>query len=132
MVVRYLTGDPPPLADRASRVIDHVDGLLLTDVALVETAYVLVSVYRIARAVVVDKLIEFVQKRNVGVPGLDKALVVQALLQCRPSGRVSFADALVWAAARCSGPQRVYTFDERFPADGIEVRSEPPQPPTPA
>lgn len=43
---------------------------------------------------------------------------------CRPSGRVSFGDAMVWAAARSAGVEVVYTFDRRFPSVGIEVRRE--------
>ena len=37
---------------------------------------------------------------------------------CRPSGRVSFADALVWAAARSQTDASVYSLDERFPDEG--------------
>ena len=91
---------------------------------LAETAHVLTSVYRLPRRVVADALIALVQKQNVSVLGLDTALVVQALLLCRPSGRVSFTDALVWAAARSSRHARVYTFDDRFPDLGVELRRE--------
>ena len=122
VVVRYLTGDPPELAERAARIIDNEDGLRITDVVLAETAYVLTSVYQAPREAVVDHLIAFLQKANVSPFGLEKGLVLQALLMCRPSGRVSFADALVWAAARTVGNGVVYSLDERFPADGLEVR----------
>lgn len=126
MVVRYLTGDPPELADRAAQVIDAVDTLGVTDIVLAETAYVLTSVYRVSRAIVVDHLIAFVQKKNIATVGLDKGAVLQALLLCRPSGRVSFADAMVWAAAQSSGVRVVYTLDDRFPHDGLELRTLPP------
>lgn len=42
----------------------------------------------------------------------------------RPSGRVSFADALIWAAARATAEPRVITFDQRFP--DVEVEREVP------
>ena len=35
------------------------------------------------------------------------------------SGRVSFADALINAEARTHKLARVYTFDRRFPAEGL-------------
>ncbi len=127
MVVRYLTGDPPDLADRAARVIDRIDDLGVTDVVLAETAYVLTSVYRVPRPIVVDHLVAFVQKKNVATVGLDKGAVIQALLLCRPSGRVSFADAMVWAAARSAGVRTVYSLGKRFPADGIDVRDAGPR-----
>lgn len=122
MVVRYLTGDPPNMAEQAARVIDGEEGLQITDVVLAETAYVLTSVYRISRSVAVDHLVAFLQKQNISTFVLDKGLVLQALLLCKPSGRVSFADAMLWAAARSSETKVVYSLDERFPQDGLEVR----------
>ena len=122
VIVRYLTGDPPDLADRAATIIDTGADLLVTDVALVETAYALTTVYGVPREVAVDYLITFLQKKNIYTLGLDKDMALHALLLCRPSGRVSFADAMVWAAARSSGSQVIYSFDERFPSDGVEVR----------
>ena len=99
-----------------------MDDLLITDVVLTETAYVLTSVYQVPREIVVDHLMAFLQKENISPFALDKSLVLQALLLCRPSGRVSFADAMGWAAARSSGSRVVYSLDRRFPGDGIEVR----------
>lgn len=122
MLVRYLTGDPPDLADQAAGVIDQEGELLITDVVLAETAYVLTSIYKVPRAAVVDHLILFIQKENIRPFALDKSNVLQALLFCQPSGRVSFADALVWAAAQETDEKIIYSFDERFPADGVEVR----------
>lgn len=128
MVVRYLTGDPPDLAERAAQVIDRVGSLQITDVVLAETAYVLTSVYRVSRSVVVDHLVAFLQKQNISPYALEKGLVLQALLLCKPSGRVSFVDALVWAAARSSRSKLVYSLDKRFPADGLTVlRGQPKQ-----
>lgn len=121
MLVRYLTGDPPGLADVSAEVIDGVDALLVTAVVLVETAYVLTSVYRVARETVVNHLIALLRKQNIGTFRLDKDRVLEALLLCRPSGRVSFADALVWAATRSEPGAGVYSLDERFPDEGITV-----------
>jgi predicted nucleic acid-binding protein len=122
VVVRYLTGDPSELAEQAAKIIDEEDDLLVTDVVLTETAYVLTSVYQAPREIVVDHLIAFLQKENISPFGLDKGVVLHALLLCRPSGRVSFADAMVWAAARSASSKVVYSLDERFPSDGLEVR----------
>ena len=110
------------MAQRAADVIDREEGLQVTDGVLMETAYVLTSVYGIERQVVVDHLMAFLQKENLSPFGLDKGLVLQALLLCRPSGRVSFADALLWAVAQSTDVKVVYSLDDRFPTDGIEVR----------
>jgi predicted nucleic-acid-binding protein len=121
LVVRYLIGDPPELAKRAAEVIDQEEDLLVNEVVMVETAYVLTSVYKVPREVVVDHLILFLQKKNIHAYAIRKDFMLQALILCRPSGRVSFADAMVWAAAQASDVKTVYSFDERFPGEGIKV-----------
>ena len=123
VVVRYITGDLEGLAQAATDIVDGEQELRITDVVLAEASYVLSSVYQLSRALIVDQLIEFVQKQNIIVYGVSKGFVIQALLMCRPSGRVSVADALIWAAARSSGSGVVYSFDQRFPDEGLEVRS---------
>jgi len=124
IVVRYLTGDSPELAEKAAGIIDEEDRLWITDVVLTETAYVLMSVYGVPRSVVVDHLIALLQKENISTFALDKGLVLHALLLCKPSGRVSFADALIWAAARSSDDKVVYSLDDRFPSEGLEMRRD--------
>jgi predicted nucleic acid-binding protein len=126
VVVRYLTGDPPRLAARAARIIDKGRDLAVTDVVIAEAAYVLSTVYRVSRDAVVEGLVGFLQRRNVATLRLDKGAVIHALLLCRPSNRVSFADAMIWAAARSSRAEAVYSFDERFPEQGLEVRRNAP------
>jgi predicted nucleic acid-binding protein len=122
IIVRYFTNDPPELADKAAEIIDGDENLQVTDVVLVETAYVLTSVYNVTRSMVVDNLIAFLQKVNIAAFSLDKDRVIQALLLCRPSGRVSFADAMVWASARSSGINTVYSLDRRFPVEGLKIK----------
>jgi predicted nucleic acid-binding protein len=120
-IVRYLTGAPPHLARAAREVIDSEESLGVTDVAIVETGYVLVHSYAMPREAVVDALVTFIERRNIVCVGTAKEFMVLALLMCRPSGRVSFADAAMWAAARSQGIEGVYTFDDRFPSDGLAL-----------
>jgi predicted nucleic acid-binding protein len=122
VLVRYMTGDPPAMAERARQIIDGTLILAVTEVVLAETAHVLLSYYGVPRETVVDHLINFLQKENIVTHGCDKGLVVLSLLRCRPSGRISIPDALIWAAARSSGVTVIYSFDRRFPAVDIEVR----------
>ena len=124
VMVRYLTGVPPEGAEQAAGIIDQEDGLQVTDVALAETAFVLASAYQFPRDAIVDHLIALVRKANISMFGLSKDVVIQSLLMCRPSGRVSFADALIWAAARSSGADTIYSFDQRFPSESLTVLVE--------
>ncbi len=122
VIVRYLTGDPPDSAEASAEIIDSEEALLVTDVVIAETAYVLTSVYRVPRVTVVDHLIGFLSKANIDTFCLDKGAVLEALLLARPSSGVLFGDALVWAAARSQPGLPVYSFDRRFPDAGITVR----------
>ena len=122
VIVRYLIGVPEDLARRSREIIDRLDDLQIGGVALAEVAFVLTTVYRAPRREVVESLMGFLSKDNITTFGLDKDLALQALLMCRSSGRVSFADALIWAEARSAGSEIVYTFDQRFPSDGLELR----------
>lgn len=123
--MRYLTGDAPELLGEAERILDKAP-VYLTEGILTETAYVLTSFYEVPRERVVDSLIELVGKENVTLHGLGKEVVVQALLLCRPSKRVSFTDALLWAVAVSSREREegcIYSFDRRFPNTGLELRN---------
>ena len=121
VVVRYLTEDVPELAERAAALLDGQDPVALHSIILVETAFVLEKAYELPRARVVDALVEFIQKKNLRLLDLPTEEAILALLLTRPSKRVSFADALLWALARSHQAVRLYTFDARFPAEGLEV-----------
>jgi predicted nucleic acid-binding protein len=120
-VVRYLTGDPAPLSRDAAAVIDGQSVLALGLLVLVEAAYVLESVYQVPRQQVVGALGALVHRRNVVTPDLPKPAILTALELCRGSRRVSYVDALTWAQARHAGAEHVYTFDRRFPSEGLLV-----------
>ena len=124
MALRYLTNEPSSMAAEARRIIFESRSLQVTAVALAETAYVLRTQNRVSREEIVDQLIELVSRDNISVYGIDKDLVLQGLRMCRPSGRVSIADAMIWAAARSAGARTIYTFDRRFPSEGLELRQE--------
>ena len=120
VVVRYFMQDQPHLALASTRIVDSEDHLLVSDVAIAEVAHVLMSTYRVPRERVVDQLVAFLRRDNVGTLNVPKEIVLSALAKCRPSGFVSIPDALIWAAASAEDAP-VYTFDRRFPAEGITV-----------
>ena len=49
ILVRHLTGDPPDMAARASRFLAEEHDLLLADLVVAETIYVLESFYEAPR-----------------------------------------------------------------------------------
>jgi predicted nucleic acid-binding protein len=124
IVIRYVLGEHPVLSARAAAIIDSDTDLFLTDGTIAEVAHVLTKVYGVPRGAALEAVLALVQRRNIRTYAMEKAFVVQALEMCRPSARVSFADALLWASARSAGATIIYAFDERFPADGLAVRRE--------
>lgn len=122
-LVRYLTNDLPEQAARAAEVIDGTSRLTITPVALVETAYVLESLYQAPRAAVVSALIRLVQKANISILNLPKSRVLIALEKCRLSRRHSFADALIWTEAVHAGALAIFSFDRRFPRGEVVLRN---------
>ena len=122
VIIRYLTGDDLDMLEMATQIIEEADDLNVTEGVLGETAFVLTSVYGMTRLQVVDRLIALVERDNISTYAMDKSLVLRGLEMCRPSGRVSIADAMIWAAARTDRASAIYSFDRRFPSDGIEIR----------
>ncbi len=121
VAVRYLAGSPEEAATKATELIHGADSLYITHVILAETAYVLSSFYRIPRSTVVDALVSLISRENIQIWDGTISGAVDALQLCRNSNRVSFADALLWSAARASDAPVVYTFDQSFPVYGITV-----------
>jgi predicted nucleic acid-binding protein len=105
----------------AKRIIDRPEELTITTVVIAEAAYVLRSNYGYERVEVLDALFELLSKENIKIEGLDKDVVLDGLDFCRPSNRVSVADALIWASARHEPDSSVFTFDHRFPGEDITV-----------
>lgn len=121
VIVRYITGDPPAMAEAAARLLDGEGPFILSEIALLETAHVLAKVYQVPRPALVDSLVALVQKSNLRLAVLPKPRVVEALLLCRDSKRYSLADVMLWAQARDMKVEPLYTFDGRFPSQGLAV-----------
>lgn len=121
VIVRYLVADDVALAEKATAIIEQSDRLLVNAAVLAECSYVLTSVYGQTRPVVIDTLGEFIRRKNITVAGIEKTFALDALQRCRSSGHVSIVDALLWAEARSSASKTIYTFDGRFPREGVEL-----------
>lgn len=121
VVIRYITGHPPEMAERAARLMDSERHLVLSEVALLETAHVLTKYYGVPRLALVDALVALIQKANLRMATLPKTRVVEALHLCRDSHRYSLPDVILWAQAREMKVEPIFTFDRRFPSQSTVV-----------
>ena len=121
ILVRYLTGLPPDQAATAADIIDSGAELWITVTSVAEVYFIMTRVADIPRGEVVGALIDFMQKDNVFPYAIDKDFLLRGLEMTLPSGRVSVGDALIWAAVRTADSGAIYSFDQRFPEEGIRV-----------
>ena len=122
VVVRLIVGDEPQQAASARTLLETGRALLATTVVL-ETEWVLRSVYRLDRNAIAAALAKFCGLEQVE---LENANLVRDALRCYADG-MDLADALHLLSAEAAGARRFCTFDTRFAksaaryAGGIKV-----------
>ena len=126
VLLRFLTADPPGLAEKARGLMARAQAgevtLILTPVILAEAVWTLESFYQFSRQDIVGALVPLV--RAEGVMALESETLVEALHLYREKN-VDFADAYLAAAARQTGEAAVASFDRDFDRLGVR-RLEPP------
>jgi predicted nucleic acid-binding protein len=115
VVVRFLTGDPPDMAQTAADLFAAADrgeiGLELDEIVLAETVWVLHSFYGQPAADIARTLQQLLSHAAIHVD--DEALLIEALALFAEHN-VDFADALLAARMRRRGTTDVVSFDRHF------------------
>ena len=109
IIVRHLTGDPPELACHATRFLREAGELLLADLIVAETMYVLESFYDVPR----ERVAELV-RAVITFPAMvvtDEQLLLRAV-EVYEMDRLDFAEAYLIASAEVSGVRAVASFDK--------------------
>lgn len=111
VIVRHLTGDPPDLAERATRFLAAAGPgqLRLVDLVLAEVVYVLESFYKVPRLQVAEFARAIVAFPAIRVD--DPAMLLRAI-EVYEKERLDFADAYLVAVAERSGAGVVASFDK--------------------
>lgn len=123
ILIRHLTGDPPEQADRATRFLASTDELLLADLIVAETVYVLESFYGVGRSQIAEAiraLLAFDPIITVDAALLRRAIEVYELEQ------LDFAEAYLVANAETTGVRRIASFDTSIDRMTTVERIEPP------
>jgi predicted nucleic acid-binding protein len=125
LLVRHLTGDPPEMAARASAYLRAETELLLTDLVVAETVYVLESFYEAPRAQVAEAVRSLLALPSV--VGVDAADLLRAV-EVYEVDRLDFAEAYLVARAESSGVDGIASFDRTIDRVGTVERVEPGRP----
>lgn len=108
ILIRHLTGDPPKQARQATAFLAAADELLLADLIVAETVYVLESFYEVPRGRVAELVRAVLAFPPVTV--VDEPLLLRAL-EVYEVDRLDFAEAYLLACAEVSGVGAVASFD---------------------
>ena len=122
ILVRHLTGDPPDMADRATRYLATADELLLPDLVFAEVAYVLGSFYEVPRpalATILRSILAFPAIRVVDPDLLQRTVEVFEV------ERLDLADAYLVACAERTGVGTIASFDRSLDRVATIRRIEP-------
>lgn len=114
ILLRFLTGEPPGLAQKAHAIVAAADTgeveLVVLPLIVAETVYTLESFYKINASVVVPQLTAFLQSRGIRVE--EEERILEALQRHREKN-VHFADAYL-AACAAEKEIPVVSFDRDF------------------
>jgi predicted nucleic acid-binding protein len=122
ILIRHLTGDPPDLAARATAFLSDVDVLLLPDVIVAETVYLLESFYEVA----VEEVARLVRSIMAFDPieVMSRPLLLRSLEVYETHG-IDFAEAYLVASAESSGVGTIASFDRSIDRVSTVARIEP-------
>jgi predicted nucleic acid-binding protein len=121
VIVRHLTGDPPEMATRATAFLASESEILLADLVLAETVYVLESFYKAPREQIAAAMRSLLAMPSVMT--VDPAVLLRAL-GVYDRDRLDFAEAYLVACAESTGINRVASFDRSIDRVGTGERVE--------
>lgn len=123
ILVRHLTGDPADLAARSTKFLETERNLLLTDLVVAETLYVLESFYEAPRVQIAEAIRSLIAFDSIVT--VDPALLLRAI-EVYEIDRLDFAEAYLVACAESADVGRVASFDRAIDRVTSVERVEPP------
>ncbi len=108
VLIRHLTGDPREEAARATALLKSGELLLLADLVVAETIYVLESFYKIDRAHIGQIMRAVLTFRSIRT--VEPEILLRSL-EIYESQRLDYAESYLCALAESTGVGRVASFD---------------------
>ena len=122
VLVRHLTGDPQDLAAQATALLSSATELLLPDLIVAETVYVLESYYKVSRPQIAEAIRSL--QAFEPVTTVDPALLLRAI-EVYEIDRLDFAEAYLVACAESTGVGEIASFDRSIDRVGTVRRQIP-------
>lgn len=122
VIVRHLTQDPPAQGRAASDFFATADSLLLTDVIVAETVYVLQSVYHASRTMIAESLRALLSLKSVAP---EHGHIILRTLDLYELDRMDFADAYLVAFAETNHVPQIVSFDKGIGKASTVTRIDP-------
>ncbi|MCF4164338.1 type II toxin-antitoxin system VapC family toxin [Zavarzinia compransoris] len=116
VLVRYLVQDDPAQSAAATEIIDNLSAGapgFLSQVALVETVWVLARAYKMPRAFIAGTIDTLLRSPEITVEGAEAGHRALAVYRATDA---DFADALIAEAGRQAGCGETVTFDKKAAA----------------
>lgn len=123
ILIRHLTGDPTDMAQRATSYLASASELLLADLIVAETVYVLESFYEAPRDQIANSMRSLIAFDSIVC--VDPALLLRAV-EVYEVNRIDFAEAYLVACAESTGIGVVVSFDRSIDRAATIQRVEPP------
>lgn len=122
VLIRHLTGDPPEMAARASAYLLSGRDLVLSDLVVAETVYVLESFYQMPRQQVASLVAALVSSSRFQVR--DREMLIRSL-EIYVDHRIDFTEAYLVATAEKAGIPEIASFDRAIDRVPTITRIEP-------
>lgn len=122
VLVRHLTGDPPPMATQATAYLRRERELFLADLVVAETVYVLESFYEAPREQVAQAVRSLLALDSI--VAIDPALLLRAI-EVFETESIDFAESYLVACAESTGVSRIASFDRSLDRLRTVERIEP-------
>ena len=122
ILVRHLTGDPEEMAARATSYLESESELLLADLIVAETVYVLEDFYETPRPQVAEAIRSLLAFGSVVT--VDPALMLRAV-EVYETDRLDFAEAYLVACAESTGVNAIASFDKAIDRIATVERIDP-------
>lgn len=122
ILIRHLTGDPPDLAARATEFLGEAEELLLADIIVAETVYVLESFYEVPVEEVARLVRSIIAFDPIEV--MSPQLLLRSLEVYETHG-IDYAEAYLVASAESSQVGTIASFDRSIDRVQTVTRIEP-------